>query len=309
MKYAIIDIGTNSCRLYVADVIGDKQEKIIKDLRTTRLGDGITRTHRLENAPVERTLNAIDAFVRTARDAGVENENLFLYATAVVREAENRDVCCRAVLARTGQCLTVLPGEAEGEIAYVGAAEGKDDCAVLDIGGGSTEMVMRDGGTLCALSQKIGCVRLKELFPSEDGRVDTQPVKDYVLSRFIPAYGQALPLERAERLVGVSGTPTTFASLLQGRKEYDASAVQDYILSLDALEEELAKMARMTACERARYAGAFAPRADIIVYGGCLLTALMRFYGFFSLTVSDRDSLEGFLSLVLAGKAPFLSQK
>ena len=303
MKNAVIDIGTNSCRLYLADVNGDKQESILKDLQTTRLGEGITRTHHLESAPVERTLAAVESFVRAAREAGVKDENLFLYATAVVREAENRDAFCRAVLTRTGQRLTVLPGEAEGKIAYVGAADGKDDCAVLDIGGGSTEMIVRDGETLRALSLKIGCVRLKELFPSADGRVNTQPVRDYVLSEFVPVYGQVLPLKNAKKLIGVSGTPTTFASLVQGKKEYDASAVQDFVLSLSALEEELSKLAQMTAQERERYTGAFAPRADIIVYGGCLLAELMRFYGFSSVTASDRDSLEGFLTCAL--KAPF----
>lgn len=297
MKRAVIDIGTNSTRLYVAQTENALQTPIFKELATTRLGEGINASNIIGREPMRRTAEQICEFVKKAKDAGAEK--IYVYATAVVREARNRDDFVDAVFNACGERINVIPGELEGKIAYLGAAEGRQNAGVIDIGGGSTEVVTCFDGQMRALSQKTGGVRLKEKFETPSGKADTDKVKKFVTDMFISAYDGATHISKATELIGVSGTPTTIALLSQGLKTYCPEKIQGKALLLDTVDFEVQKLADMTAAQRARYSGDFAPRADIIVYGGCILSAFMHFYGFDKITVSDRDSLEGYMEYMV----------
>ena len=292
MRKAVIDVGTNSTRLYVAEVDGRQQQAVFKKLETTRLGEGIGASRTMGELPLARTTDAIRDFVREAKAAGVSDRDVYLYATAVVREADNKSEFLRLVREKTGYVPEILPGEAEGRIAYRGASIGYPGYGVIDIGGGSTEVVCGEGKTVRALSQKIGGVRLKGRFGMSD-QVAIAPVKAYCRT-FLDAY-KATGIDRAKGLIGVSGTPTTLAALVQGENVYRAETVQGFHLTAEAMERELEKLAAMDQPTRRAYAGEFAPRADIIVYGGCMLSAFMEYFGFSEIVASDRDSLEGFL--------------
>ncbi len=293
MRKAVIDIGTNSTRLYVADVEGSQQKCILKMLSTTRLGEGILNSPVMLDAPMLRTSDKVKEFSEIARSNGAQE--IYVYATAVVREAENRDVFKRMILDKTGITLDIIPGALEGEIAFIGSAGGYSSPAVIDIGGGSTEVVTRENGFLKALSLKTGGVRLKEQFSTPSGIIDIKPVKDFVLNNFIPKYKECTDVLNARTLIGVSGTPTTIASLFMDEKAYCPEKVQGYVISKADFDKELLKLSSLTSEERKAYSGDFAPRADIIVFGGCILSSFMEYYGFDSLTVSDRDSLEGYM--------------
>ena len=297
MRKAVIDVGTNSTRLYVAEV-GTAQKTILKKLETTRLGEGIGSSRTMGAVPLARTTDAIRDFFLDAKNAGVEDGQVYIYATAVVREAENKSEFIRLVREKTGKIPEILPGDAEGRIAYRGASIGYPGYGVIDIGGGSTEVVCGDGESIHALSQKIGGVRLKEKFGMDD-QVAIEPVRAWC-ETFLDAY-KTTGIDRAKGLIGVSGTPTTLASLAQGSNVYRAELVQGYALSRETMERELEKLAAMTGAERRAYSGEFAPRADIIVYGGCMLSAFMRHFEFTEIVVSDRDSLEGYLEEKLRG--------
>ncbi len=295
MIKAVIDIGTNSTRLYVADVLKNEQKQILKMLSTTRLGEGILSSDKMLPVPMERTSNAVRDFVNIAREN--KAEEIYIYATAVVRESVNKDVFSQMILEKTGVFLDIIPGELEGEIAFIGASQNFPSPAVIDIGGGSTEVVTKEKGVLRALSQKTGGVRLKEQFMSSSGKVNIAPVKEFVKENYLEDYKAHTDILSAKTLIGVSGTPFTIFSLSKGITEYAPQTVQNGILTKKCLDDELNKLAEMTSEERKLYSGYFAPRADIIVFGGCILSSFMEFYGFNELTVSDRDSLEGYLEL------------
>lgn len=288
MIKAVIDIGTNSVRLLVAD---DKK-CILKELKTTRLGEGICKSNIMLAAAMNRTADAVSEFVLKAKK--LESEQVYIYATAMVREASNKSDFIELVKNRTGITLEVISGEIEAKIAYLGAAQGRDGFAVIDIGGGSTEVVTKLGDKFNALSLRVGCVRLKESFATEDGLVDADAVKQYVKKHFIPKF-DFVSADGVRGLIGVSGTPTTLASFAQNIKTYLPQKVQDYQLSLDKIRQLTALLADMTNEQRRTYSGEFEPRADIIVFGAIFLEAFMEYYGFGQITVSDRDSLEGFL--------------
>lgn len=293
MIKAVIDIGTNSVRLYAALVEDGRQKRIQKALRTTRLGEGIGRGNLIRQEPMARTVRAVGDFVQAARGLGAAETNIYIYATAMVREAENREEFCRQVYARCGILPEVISGETEAEIAYLGAAAEYPEAGVLDIGGGSTEVVAAPEGRLTAVSQKMGAVRLKELFPSLNGPIDILPVQAY-LKDFAAGY-EKTGVRRAARLIGVSGTPTTLASLALGYRTYCPEAIQGAVLHKEEIRMQTECLAKMTQQERIQAMGEFSDRTDIIVYGGCILLAVMEYYDFEEITVSDRDSLEGFL--------------
>ncbi len=295
MIKAVIDIGTNSTRLYVANVEGKQQNQILKMLSTTRLGEGILSSDEMLKFPMERTSNAVRDFVNIARENNAEE--IYIYATAVVRESKNKDIFSKMIFDKTGVTLDIIPGELEGEIAFIGASQDFPSPMVIDIGGGSTEVVLKESGILKALSLKTGGVRLKEQFMTETGVIDIALVKDFVSKNYIPEYKKYLNISSAETLIGVSGTPTTLISLSNGLKTYCPEKIQNAPLLKTVLDDELNKLASMTSEERSLYSGDFAQRADIIVFGGCILSAFMEYYNFSELTVSDRDSLEGYMEL------------
>lgn len=290
MKKAVLDIGTNSVRLYVALIEGGRQKRLHKALNTTRLGEGIGQKNFIQKEPMARTISAVSRFVQAARNLGAEE--IFIYATAMVREAENKEEFCQGVFEACGILPEVISGEIEAEIAYLGAAADYPGAAVLDIGGGSTEVVACLEDRLSAVSKKMGAVRLKERFPSVDGRIDLAPVQAY-LQDFAAGYEET-GVRLAKRLIGVSGTPTTLASLALGRRAYCPEVIQGYVLHKEEICTQVSALADMTLPERIEYMGEFSERADIIVYGGCILLSVMDFYNFQEITVSDRDSLEGF---------------
>jgi len=295
LKAAVIDIGTNSTRLYVAEINQDgQQQKIIRTLQTTRLGEGIGSSKSLLPLPMERTSRAIVSFVAKARGLGAEN--IYIYATSAVRDAENKAEFAAMLKQATGSALTIIPGELEARIAYMGAAQNRRNCAVIDIGGGSTEVVRKEEDTFLALSLRLGAVRLQEAFPTADGRfhgkVRTQLIE--FLEKQLPAY-ETISAGKAATLLGVSGAPTALAAYAMQMDEYDGDRVQGYILTLPHLKQLLDQLCDMNLQERKSAAGIPADRADIIVYSGHILYHFMRYYGYQQLEVSDRDSLEGYM--------------
>lgn len=294
MLKAVIDIGTNSTRLCIARV--ERAEgtvsvsQVRKYLTTTRLGQG-SADGTLKREPMERTANAVVGFAAAAAEAGAQE--LYVYATAAVREAENRDAFSRMLL-QNGVKLQLLSGEQEALIAFTGAANA-EDTAVIDIGGGSTEVMVKHDGQVRAMSRKLGAVRLQERFGGSDG-IDCrmlQRVKEAIAPE-LECYESIRPFD-ARTLVGVSGTATTLGAIKLGMREY-SDAVQGTVLTLGQIRQ-LAEQLMQPLADRMLIPGVPQDRADIIPFGTIILESFMSRWGFDSLTVSDRDSLEGFLML------------
>ncbi len=278
-KFAVIDVGSNSVRLlFVAD-----GKTLYKRINTTRLGEGIAREPRLLPAAIERTAQAIADFHTQAKNEGAEG--IYCFATAAVRAAENRAEFLAAVNARCGLQVEVLSGEEEGEIGLTGAL-GTGDGGIVDIGGASTEIVLKkEGEILYKKSINIGVVRLKDLCEGDKEK----------LQKMTALYAKEFALPTTDiTFYGIGGTATTIGAQYLGLTEYDGEVVSGAEITAKEMETLADKLADMTVEEIAALPCMPKGRADVIVGGAILLVALMKELKIEKITVSDRDNLEGY---------------
>ncbi len=278
-KFAVIDIGSNSVRLmFVAD-----GKVLYKRLNTTRLGEGLAERPLLKEAAIERTAQAVSCFYGQALNEGAET--VCAFATAAVRSAENREEFLSRVKTLCGLDIEVVSGEEEAALGLVGAL-GDADGTVIDIGGASTEIVVRAGGeTVYKKSVNIGVVRLKDAC----GR--KLPLLNVRVNTAIEEFGV---LPKIERLYAIGGTATTLAAQCLRLVEYDSKRITGAKITIEEVEELVRKFAESSVEEIAAFPCMPTGRADVILGGAVLLAALMRRYGFSELIVSDRDNLEGY---------------
>ncbi len=278
-KYAVIDIGSNSVRLmFVAD-----GKVLYKRLNTTRLGESIAQTPRLKADALERTAQAVADFYATAKADGAEN--VFAFATAAVRTAQNGADFTRRVQTLCGVFVEVISGDEEAEIGVLGAL-GNADGAVIDMGGASTELVVkRDGKIAYKKSVNIGVVRLKD----RCGR-DSLALENAARAA-VSEYGKIPPIKEA---VAIGGTATTIAALHLGLKEYVSERITGSVVTRSDMESWADKLLRMTVEEIASLPCMPKGRTDVLAGGVKCFAVLMRDLGIEKLIVSDRDNLEGY---------------
>ncbi|VBB06404.1 ppx/gppa phosphatase [Lucifera butyrica] len=295
MIRAAIDIGTNSVRLLVADVREGILYPLYREMATTRLGTGVHKTGKLGREPMHNTAAAVAGMVAQAQDRGARN--IVVVATSAVRDAVNRKEFLQLCYDVAGVEVSVLSGPEEARLSYTGAVYGenaKSRFLVIDIGGGSTEMVLgRNGELEEAISLDIGAVRLSELFPAgTDGTVPhLDTIRDYVIKQLAVTSSW----ERPGRMLGVGGTTTSLAAMEQHLPVYDSSRVQGYYLSLATVRAWLTRLAAMTLSERGQVAGLQSKRADIIVYGIVILVCILEYLAMDEIMVSEQDILEGII--------------
>lgn len=281
MKTAVIDIGSNSVRL----MLRADGKTLFKKLTTTRLGEGIAFTRTLGAEAMERTARAVCAFYEEGMASGAR---VCAFATAAVRSAKNGDAFRALVKERCGLEIDVVSGEEEALLAINGALGGGDG-GVLDVGGASSEVCFRLGGKIVfSVSLNVGAVRLYDLCGDE--REKLAPVVREAIS---PLCGQTF----RGRFCAVGGTATTLAALKLGLKEYDGEKVQDLRLTRGEVNSLSEKLLSLTAEGRKSLVGMDERRADIIAGGAYLIAEIMRTLDLSELYVSDRDNLEGYLTL------------
>ena len=297
---AAVDCGTNSTRLLVVDGSG---APIVRLMRITRLGRGVDETHELDAEAIERTV-AVLAGYRAAMDAHAV-QRARLVATSAVRDAANGGEFLHAASSVVGVAAELLSGEEEGLLAYAGATAGlapvAADDVVLDIGGGSTELIVRSPSGLDAVSLDLGCVRLTERHlrhdppaPDElDAARATIAIELDRAVREIPSLGELRP---DSRLVGLAGTVSTLSMLDQGLADYEWDRVHHSVLTVRAVEAWSTTLAGEPAALRARRPGMVPGREDVIVGGALVLAAVMRRFGFAECLVSESDILDGIVA-------------
>ena len=277
-KFAVIDIGSNSVRLMlVAD-----GKVLYKRLQTTRLGEGLASSSFLMEQAIERTAIAVADFYYSAIDERAES--VFAFATAAVRSAQNRDVFLERVKTLCGLDVEVISGEEEAEIG-IGGALGGADGGVIDIGGASTEVVVKENGALIyKKSVNIGVVRLKDAC----GRNKEKLYERAYLET--ERFGQVPNAE----MYAIGGTATTIAAWVLNLREYDSEKVTGAVVSLEQIQALVDEICALTVEEIAAKPCVSAGRADVLAGGVILLHVLMQMLGLKRIIVSDRDNLEGY---------------
>ncbi len=298
-RVAAIDQGTNSIRLLVAEPepAGGFRE-LARDMVITRLGYRVDETGRLDPEALRRTVEVLGWYCRRAR--ALHAERIRVAATSAVRDASNREGYALAVRELAGTELEVLSGEREAALSFLGATEGLDPALappphlVLDIGGGSTELVLGDGAPVAAVSTQLGSVRLTERFVTTDPPSAAElEAMAAAIEIVLDEVAAGLRLERAGALISVAGTATTIQAIALGLDRYDPERTHRTWLSLEEAEGILTELARMTNAERAAIPVMAPGRGDVIVAGALVLVRVMRRFGFERTLVSETDILDG----------------
>jgi len=300
-RVAAIDVGTNTVLLTVAERRGHSFQPVVERAEITRLGRGVDRTGRLDPAAIAETVAVIARYAAEARSLGATR--IAAVATSAARDAGNGAEFFEAARAAAGLVPEVIVGGEEARLVHLSAwgdfgAPGRR-LAVLDVGGGSSELTWGGGPVPDGRrSFQMGAVRLTERVSPGD------PPSGDELRRMREAAHQALAEMKeirasgalaGARLVAVAGTVTTLAAVALALPEYDAARVHGSALSLDGLRALLGRLAALTTEERARLPGMEPKRADVIVAGAVLVVAALELGGFDALTVSDRGVRWGLL--------------
>ena len=293
MRVAAIDCGTNTIKL----LIGDLPDVEVREMRMVRLGQGVDATGRLADEALDRTFAAIDEYAELI--AAHDVARIRFCATSASRDAENADVFVAGVRERLGVEPEVVSGDEEAALAFDGAVRNlrstpADPVLVVDIGGGSTELVLgaaADGPT-DAVSLDIGSVRLHERHLHSD-----PPTADQVaacVTDIDTHLGRSpVPLVRAATVVGVAGTVTSVGAGVLDLAAYDRSLVDQAELGVDDVHALAERLLAMTTAERLDLPWLHPGRADVIGAGALILSRVLRRTGVATLVVSEADILDG----------------
>jgi exopolyphosphatase / guanosine-5'-triphosphate,3'-diphosphate pyrophosphatase len=282
MRVGVVDLGTNSTRLLVADVHDGRVDEVRRGVQITRLGESVDERRKLLPLPIARVRNVLSDFRRELDTLGAER--VLAIGTSAIRDAENGEAFLGEVEWSYGFTTRLLSGEDEALLTRRGVANGRlldDDTLVLDVGGGSTELITADSNT----SLDVGCVRLTERFLHTD-----PPTRDE-LAAAADASREPLPALDPVKAIGVAGTVTSLAAVELGG--YDPERVHGHRLSREAVEGQLEHLASLPLAQRRALAGLEPERAPVIVAGAVIVREVLAHYGLDALEVSERDLLHG----------------
>ena len=299
-RVAAVDCGTNSIRLLVADVdpVAGTQVDLDRRMEVVRLGQGVDRTGRLAPDALARTLAALAAYAHRAADLGVERTRMV--ATSATRDASNREVFVRGVVDVLGVPPEVVTGDEEARLSFTGATRGlpadvTGPHLVVDIGGGSTELVLGDAaGVRAAISVDVGCVRLTERHLHGDPPTGEQVAAarsdvDAALDRA----AAVVPLGEARSLVGLAGSVTTVAGIALDLPAYDPERIHHSRLSSADVHRVARDLLASAHATRAEVPVMHPGRVDVIGAGALVLARIVDRVGLPEVVVSEHDILDG----------------
>jgi len=307
VRVGVVDIGTNSTRLLVADVDGSRIAELDRRTVVTRLGQGVDATGRLADEAQARVFAAMEGYAAAIAEYSCDVTTGVL--TSAVRDAANGEEFKEEVRRRFGIDANVIAGDTEARLTYLGATAERDPSegplVVIDIGGGSTEYVVGEGGQMTFhVSTQAGVVRQTErhLHSDPPRHEELAALADEV--REIIAEGVPADVREAVvAAVGVAGTATSCAAIDQALDPYDPARVHGYRLEDGALELILARLAELDLERRRRVTGLDPDRAPTIVAGVVILLEALRAFGLDEVEVSEHDILWGAALTVAADTA------
>jgi exopolyphosphatase/guanosine-5'-triphosphate,3'-diphosphate pyrophosphatase len=298
-RVAVVDIGTNSTRLLVAELAGGRvTDELERRSTVTRLGAGVDADGRLADDAMERVYATLEKYRQAIDDYGPERAVAVM--TSAVRDAANGSEFADTVATRFELEPHILAGEDEARLTFLGAMSERDPAdqtrtLVIDIGGGSTELVIGDGHEMrFHVSTQAGVVRQTERHLHSDPptpeqldalRADVQEI----VSAAVPPEDR----EAVEHAIAVAGTATQLAAIAQALEPYDPERVQGYVIAADERDRLLAQLAAVALEERCRIPGLDPARAPTIVAGAAILAVVMDLFGLDRVEVSEHDILRG----------------
>ena len=298
MRVAVVDIGTNSTRLLIADVGDGALEELDRRSIVTRLGEGVDATGRLGDEPQQRVFAVLGEYAEAIESHGAQRRLAVM--TSAVRDAENGAAFAAAVRDRYGLDGRTLSGDEEARLTFLGATAARDGgggepLLVVDIGGGSTELVVGARGDVdFHVSVQAGVVRHTERHLEHD---PPRAEEMSALARDVRAvYEDAVPRavrEPVAAVVAVAGTATSCAAIDAGVEPYDPARVEGHAVTAERLAELRDRLGALPLCERRHVPGLHADRAPTIVAGTILLAEVLDVFGLGSFEASERDILWG----------------
>lgn len=285
-RVGVVDIGTNSTRLLVADVAGGQVTAVDRRSIVTRLGEGLEQSGELGEAPRRRVLAALDEYRAAMDEHGVEVRTGVL--TSAVRDAANGAAFQARIRDEYGVDAETISGDEEARLTFAGATAARAAEApvlVVDIGGGSTELVIGTAaGVSFHVSTQVGVVRHGERHGD-----DVAALREDVRA----VLAAALPPDAPDRVIAVAGTATQAASMDLALEDYDPDAVEGHVLAAGGLRDRLDQLAALPLAERKLVTGLHPDRAATIVAGLAILVEVLEGTGAGEVEVSDRDLLYG----------------
>jgi len=305
VKLATLDVGTNTVLMLVVDHDSGEIRTLADLAQITRLGRGVDANGSLDRDAVSRTLDTIAEFATTARALGAER--IVGAATAAVRDADNGAAFIAEVKRRAAIDLDVISGETEAQLSWLAVNKGlkldpADKVLVVDIGGGSTELIRAEPGRkLDVSSLQIGSVRLTERVVHHDPPLAREAAElRLAVDDALRAQGWDF---QPDTMVGIAGTVTTVCALALRMEKYDPAVVHGYRLSLDQVLETLARLCAVPLEERKKLPGIEPARADVILAGAAILERVMGHFGLDHVIVSDQGVRWGLLWRELGNRA------
>ncbi len=299
MRIAVVDIGSNSTRLLVADVAdGRVTAELERRSKVTRLGAGVDADGRLSDEAMERVYATLEEYRSVIDERGANRALAVL--TSAVRDAANGSEFAQTVEQRYGLTPHILTGDEEARLTFLGATSERDPddptpTLVIDIGGGSTELVIGTGHeTSFHVSTQAGVVRQTERHIHEDP--PTEPELDELREdvRGIIAEGVAEEHRRAvKHAIAVAGSATSLAAIAQELDPYDPEKVHGYLLRREQCEQILTRLAAIPLEQRRQVAGLHPDRAPTIIAGVVILIEVLKLFALHEVEISEHDILRG----------------
>ena len=296
-RISVIDIGSNSVRLLVADVNEKEIIELYKGINTTRLYEDISTDYALDIESMSRTIDAISDYVNIANEKS--SDEIYMFATAAVRVAKNKNDFIKKVRQRTKIIPEIILEEKEAEMAFAGVGC-NGLCGVIDIGGASTEIAIGDSSRIISVSSaKIGAVKCKEILGSDDS---TNDIVFLVESILLPESKSTIEqANSSDKLTwyGVGGTITTMAAMSNNMQEYDSDIINSIQITKEDVDSMINRLQKLSIEDRKNVVGLQPKRADIIIYGLCILKTVMKNCGSRIIIASDNDNLSGYIRLLI----------
>ncbi len=297
-KHCVIDIGTNSVRMLIAEYHGSSINIIKKKMEMTRIGKGVDKTKLLSERGINETLESLKRFKKEANEEKVGT--IYAIATSAVRDAKNKsdfiDRCKREV----GINIEVIDGYREAELGFMGILGGlkyNGNILAIDIGGGSTELIIGSSeGIKYSISIDIGAVRLTDRFITTDPITNNEfeDLKNNIQDNIRNPL-QQIKKYSINKVAGIGGTITTLAAIKQNMEEYSREKIHSSILCIEDIDHMINRFMNMNNEQRKLINGLQPKRADIILTGAKILYEILENISKEEIIVSDYDNLEGFL--------------